>query len=188
MNRWHPPKNRRSRTARELSPCAYNGTVGVSFLPNLQCPSTNPRNMAVKPNRNITRIERLSTGGWLVRVMRRGKLHKEYFSDDEYGKRKGLVAAREYRDDLEDELKGFTAKQLARKHRSNNTSGYPGVRLVEEIDPRWPSQPSYEYWIAQWSPKKGTRKTRRFSVLKYGHEKAFKLAIQARKKGVSAME
>ena len=145
-------------------------------------------NMAANSNRNITRIERLTTGGWLVRVMRKGKLHKDYFSDLEYVKRKGLAAARKCRDKLEKDLKGYTAKQLARKQRSNNTSGYPGVRLVDEVDPRWPSQPSYEYWIAQWSPKKGTRKTRRFSVLKYGHDKAFKLAVAARKKGVAQMD
>ncbi|MFK8114354.1 MAG: AP2/ERF family transcription factor [Rubripirellula sp.] len=142
----------------------------------------------MRANRNITRIERLTTGGYLVRVTRRGKLHSAFFSDEEYGKRGSQKAAREYRDELEKKLKGFTSKQLAKKQRSNNTSGVAGVRLVEETDYRWESEPTYQYWVAQWSPKKGVRKTRRFSVEKYGHDEARRLAIKARNKGVNEME
>ena len=115
-------------------------------------------------NRNITRIDRLTTGGYLVRVMRKGKLRSEYFPDEDYGgKRKALLAARNHRDSLEIKLKGYTSRQLSSKIRSNNTSGMPGVRYVEEVDKRWASQPKYGYWIAQWSPEKGVRKTKRFS-------------------------
>ncbi len=143
----------------------------------------------MRANRNITRLERQSTGGWLVRVMRRGELSSWYFSDSEYGsKPKALQAAREYRDELETTLKGFSAKDLAKKAKANNTSGVVGVRLVEERDPRWPSQPTYRYWVAQWSPSKGVRRTKRFSVEKYGEDKAYKLAVAARKKGVASME
>ncbi|TWU64842.1 MULTISPECIES: AP2/ERF family transcription factor [Crateriforma] len=143
----------------------------------------------MRANRNITRIDRKTTGGYLVRVMRRGELTSWYFSDKEYGsKRKALAAAKEYRDELEGGLAGYSAKQLAKKQRSNNTSGVVGVRLVEEKDPRWPSQPTYRYWVAQWSPQKGVRRTKRFSVEKYGEDKAYKMAVQARKKGVAEME
>jgi len=143
----------------------------------------------MKPNRNITRIDRETTGGWLVRVTRKGKLTSWYFNDEQYGgKRKALTAARKYRDELEKTLRGYTAKQLAKKKRSNNTSGVAGVRLVEESDPRWPSEPTYQYWIAQWSPKKGVRRTKRFSVQKYGNEKAYRMALAARRKGVAEMD
>jgi len=139
-------------------------------------------------NRNITRIERQATGGYLVRVTRKGKLQSKYFADTEFGKRNALKEARVYRDQLETKMRGFSSKQLARKERADNTSGYPGVRAAEETDPRWPSSPTYRYWIAQWSPTKGVRRTKRFSVEKYGEEEAFRLAVQARKRGVASME
>lgn len=143
----------------------------------------------MKANRNITRIQRATTGGFLVRLTRRGKLHTEYFPDEKYGgKRKSLVAAKKHRDALEQRWKGFTSKQLSKKVRSNNTSGTPGVRLVSETDPRWPSEPEYEYYIAQWSPSKGVRKTKRFSVKKYGKKKALELAVKARNRGVNSMK
>ncbi len=140
-------------------------------------------------NRNIIRLDQQTTGAYLVRVTRKGVLHSKYFPDAEYGgKRKGLAAAREYRDELESALKGYTVQQLAKRGRSNNTSGIVGVRVVEEVDYRWESQPTYRYWVAQWSPKKGVRKTARFSVEKYGEEEAYRLAVKARKKGLESMQ
>lgn len=145
--------------------------------------------MALNPNRNLTRIDRETSGGYVVRIMRKGKLHGDYFSDIDYGsKRKSLIAAKKFRDDLEAKLKGFTNKQKAKRERSNNTSGVVGVRYVEETDKRWDSKPVYGYWVAQWSPAKGVRKTKRFSVEKYGNEEAYRLAVKARNKGVSEMQ
>ena len=144
----------------------------------------------MKANRNITRIDRESTGGgYLVRVMRKGKRVSQYFSDQEYGgKRKALLAARKHRDKLEDKMRGYTAKQLSQIQRSNNTSGIVGVRRAVETDYRWDSEPTYGYWVAQWSPKKGVRRTKRFSIEKYGEDEAYRLAVQARKRGVASME
>ena len=139
--------------------------------------------------RNIMRVDRTQSGGYLVRITRRGKLHSEYFSDSTHGgKRKALKAAQEYRDAQEQKLKAFTAKQLSKKLRANNTSGTPGVRLVTETDSRWASEPTYQYYVAQWSPAKGVRKTKRFSVKKYGKKKALEMAIKARNRGVNQME
>lgn len=143
----------------------------------------------MKPNRNIIRLDRQNGGGFLVRVTRKGKLRSDYFRDQDHGgKKKALLAARKYRDELEAKYKRVSSKELAKRVRSNNTSGEPGVRYVEEIDHRWDSKPCYGYWIAQWSPRKGVRKTKRFSVLKYGDDEAFRLAVKARRKGVSEME
>ena len=141
-------------------------------------------------NRNISRIDRETTsGGYLVRVTRKGKLTWKYFYDSEHGgKRKALQAAKKHRDTLETRLKAYSSKELARKERSNNTSGTVGVRLAVEADPRWPSNPEYEYWIAQWSPRKGVRRTKRFSVEKYGYDEAYRLAVKARRQGVASMD
>lgn len=137
--------------------------------------------------RNIRRVERNShPGGYLVRITRRGKLMSEYFLDQEHGgKKESLEAAKKFRDKVETSKPHYTAKQLASRGRSNNTSGTVGVRLVTEADPRWPSKPEYEYWVAQWSPAPGQRRTKRFSVEKYGKDKAFKLAVKARNQGLA---
>ena len=143
----------------------------------------------MKANRNITRVDRATSGGYLVRLTRRGKQTSKFFGDKDCGgKKKALTAAKKFRDDMEKKLKGYTAKELSKKLRSNNTSGVVGVRLVEEIDKRWPSQPTYKYWVAQWSPEKGVRKTARFSVEKYGDEQAYKMAVKARNRGVRTMK
>jgi len=144
----------------------------------------------MRANRNIIRVDRETTGGgYLVRVMRKGKRVSEYFADDDCGgKRKALLAAREHRDYLEQKMRGYTVKQLSQKERSNNTSGIVGVRRVEETDHRWDSAPTYGFWVAQWSPRKGVRKTKRFSIDKYGEDKAYRLAVAARRRGVASME
>ena len=144
----------------------------------------------MQANRNISRIDRETTGGgFLVRVMRKGKRATQLFSDlDHGGKRNALAAAKAYRDDLEKKMRGYTAKQLSQKERTNNTSGTVGVRKVYETDYRWKSKPTYGYWVAQWSPKKGVRKTKRFSIEKYGEKEAYRLAVQARKRGVASMD
>jgi hypothetical protein len=142
------------------------------------------------PNRNIIRLDRETHGGgYLLRMTRKGELCTAYFTDKAYGgKAKALVAARKERDQWEETWKGFSAQELAKKARANNSSGTVGVRLVTEKDPRWPSQPEYEYWVAQWSPAKGVRKSKRFSVKKYGKKKAYELAVKARKQGVASMK
>lgn len=145
--------------------------------------------MKPRPNRNITRIDTGSTHGFEVRFMRRGYVFEKLFSDAVYGgKRKALAAAREYRDELEAEYPHYSRKEVARIKSERNTSGVVGVRLSEETDDRWPSKPVYLYWVAQWSPSPGVRKTKRFSVNKYGEEEAFRLALAARRKGVREMD
>jgi len=140
-------------------------------------------------NRNISRIDRETVGGgFLVRVMRKGKRASQVFLDDDCGgKRKALIAAKKKRDFFEQKMRGYTAKQLSQKERSNNTSGIVGVRRVDETDLRWESEPTYGYWVAQWSPKKGVRKTKRYSIGKYGEDEAYRLAVLARKRGVASM-
>ncbi len=144
--------------------------------------------MGMQANRNITRIDRVNSGGYLVRIMRRGKRHSAFFAFDQYGgKRNALAAARAHRDELESRLRSYSPKRLAQVPRANNTSGIAGVRRVDETDARWESKPTYSYWVAQWSPRKGVRKTKRFSVEKYGEEEAYRLAVLARKRGVASM-
>lgn len=145
--------------------------------------------------RNITRIDidpgdgKIGTHGYEVRFMRRGEKFEKFFGDSACGgKRKALAAARQYRDELEAQFPPYSRKEVAEIKSKRNTSGIVGVRLAEEVDRRWPNEPVYLYWVAQWSPKPGVRKTKRFSVDKYGEEDALRLAMKARKDGVKQME
>lgn len=143
----------------------------------------------VNVNKNITRLD-TSTNGYQVRLCRRGKYLTKLFSDTIYGgKRAALKAAREYRDSMVEDLpQPLTRQQLAKKKKANNTSDIPGVRFVRERDPKAAKGVLYEYWVAQWSPSPGVRKTKRFSVKTHGMEKAKQLAKRARNKGVREME
>lgn len=142
----------------------------------------------LKPNRNISRIDTGSTHGYQVRFMRRGYSYDQFFGDNAYGgKRKALQAAREFRDELEAEHPHYSRREVARIKSARNSSGTVGVHLTEETDKRWPNQPTYLYWVAQWSPEPGVRKSRRFSVSKYGEEEAYRLAVNARRKGLREM-
>ncbi len=142
----------------------------------------------MKKNRNISRVDTGSTHGFQVRMMRRGYVTEKFFSDSIFGgKRKALAAARELRDELEAESPRYSRKQVARFKSPRNTSGIVGVRLATEVVKSLPSKPVYKYWVAQWSPEPGVRRTRRFSINKYGNDKAYKLAVAARNKGVREM-
>ena len=144
--------------------------------------------MKPKLNRNISRIDSGSTHGYQVRFMRRGYSFDQLFSDSIFGgKRKALHAAREFRDELEAEYPHYSRKEVAKIKSARHSSGTVGVHLSEEIDGRWPNKPVYLYWVAQWSPEPGVRKSRRFSVNKYGSDEAYRLAVNARRKGLREM-
>lgn len=149
----------------------------------------------MKKNRNISRIDidegpgKAGTHGYEVRLMRRGETFHKFFGDvPNGGKRKALAAARKYRDELAATHQPYSRKEVAQLRSKRNTSGIVGIRLSEEVDRRGPNELVYLYWVAQWSPAPGVRKTRRFSVSKYGEQKAFRLAQKARKDGLKQME
>ncbi|MEZ6096323.1 MAG: AP2/ERF family transcription factor [Pirellulaceae bacterium] len=142
------------------------------------------------PNRNLSRIQITSArgskfSGWEVRIQRRGKSMHKFFNDKKFGGEQGAhKAAVEFRDSIESKFKKFSVSERARNPSSRNTSGHVGVRKHSQVDVRGEYEYHYEYWIAQWTDKDGKRKTKAFSVSEHGDEKAFKLAVQARKEGV----
>lgn len=143
------------------------------------------------PRRNITRID-LSTangsgcGGWEVRLQRKGKRFEKFFADGQYGgRRAALQAAKSFRDSLEQRYQKYTVEELARQPSVRNKSGVVGVRRTVQVEETEDYVYSYAFWIAQWTDGKGKRKTRSFSVDKYGEDEAYQRAVQARKNGVS---
>lgn len=142
------------------------------------------------PKRNISRIETYSDagkmyGGWEVRMQRRGEKTEKFFADNAYGgKRKALNAAKIFRDELERKSRKYSVKELAENPSARNKSGIVGVRLHQQKDSRGDYVYYYWYWVAQWTDGHGRRKTKSFSCHTHGDEEAFRLAVEARTKGV----
>lgn len=67
-----------------------------------------------------------------------------------------------------------TYSEQARNKRKmvNNTSGFTGVS--KKLDRGW------EYWVAFWSDLGGKRRSKSFSIKKYGDSEAFKMAVSYR--------
>lgn len=143
------------------------------------------------PRRNITRIEMYSSngkphGGWEVRIQRRGRKYEKFFADGQHGgRRAALQAAKIFRDDMEERLRPYTVKELARIPSVRNKSGIVGVRRAVQVEETDEYVYTYAFWIAQWTDGKGKRKTRSFSVEKYGEDEACRRALQARTRGVN---
>ena len=125
-------------------------------------------------------------GGWEVRMQRRGRKTEKFFSDNGFGgKRAALQAAKDFRDELESETRRYSLKELSVNPSVRNQSGVVGVRLHQQKDMRGDYEYHYWYWVAQWTDGRGRRKTKSFSVHHYGDEEAYRMACDARRKGVS---
>ncbi|MCA9082765.1 MAG: AP2 domain-containing protein [Planctomycetaceae bacterium] len=142
-------------------------------------------------NRNISRIECGHTRGYEVRLMRQRRLYCKLFSDGVHGgKKAALLAARAFRDSLIEKLahRKYSRRDRATTKRRSNRSGVVGVRYTEVQDTRGAKTQTYAFWEAQWSPAPGQRRTRRFSVRKYGFVQARRMAVEARRQGVEEMQ
>lgn len=143
-----------------------------------------------KSEYGISRVdnEKSRTHGWLVTIQRQGVIHRRHFGDGTHGgKRKALIAARAFRDDIMEKFPPYSMATYAQIVKTNNQTGVVGVsrhcttntRHLPEHERRW-------FWVAAWPAKDG-RKRVRFSVNKYGEELAFQLALTARKEGIAAL-
>jgi len=143
------------------------------------------------PRRNISRIDLSAAngsehGGWEVRMQRKGKRFEKFFADGQFGgRRAALQAAKSFRDALERRHQRYTVEEMARQPSVRNKSGIVGVRRTVQIEETDDYVYTYAFWIAQWTDGKGKRKTRSFSVDKYGEDEAYQRAVQARASGVS---
>lgn len=145
------------------------------------------------PNFCITRIDydkgSNSTHGWQVRIQRNKQSHSKLFSDSIYGgKEKSLNAARAHRDEYMEKHPPMTRLELAQIEKKSNTSGVVGVSKVKHVDQRGEKVYQYWYWQAYWTPSPGKHKCVRYSIAKYGDEKAREMAINARYQGLMDME
>lgn len=123
----------------------------------------------------------VGTHGWQVRLQRQGKRYARFFADGVWGgPRKSYQAARDWRDALLQKLENEERIRTCRPS-ARNQSGVVGVSRVSVST----NGATYEFWQATWSPEPGRRRTVKFSISRYGEQKAFRLAVSAREEGVS---
>jgi hypothetical protein len=137
-----------------------------------------------RPNYGITRIDQpeKKNHGFYVRVTHRGKNHQKYFPDKSLGgKPKALKAAKAFRDELLSKMPKYKQEMASRKKRRIKQSGVVGVTHVVSKSLKGKV---YEYWQAAWVDGDEKRKTAKFSIARYGGEKALEMAKKARKSGV----
>lgn len=134
-----------------------------------------------RPNYGITRIDQpeKKNHGYYVRITHRGKTHQKYFPDKSSGgKAKALKLAKEHREKLLSRMPRAKQEAAARKPRKILKSGVVGVTHVVS---RGSNGKDYEYWQAAWIDSKGSRRTAKYSIGRYGSKKALELAKKARR-------
>ena len=137
-----------------------------------------------RPTYGITRIDQpeKKNHGFYVRITNRGKNNQKYFPDKSLGgKPKALKAAKAYRYEVLSKMPKYKQEAASRKKRKIKQSGVVGVTHVVSKSPKGTV---YEYWQAAWVDADDKRKTAKFSITRYGSEKALDLAKKARKAGV----
>lgn len=142
--------------------------------------------VAPRANYGITRIDQpeKKNHGFYVRITHRGKTHQKYFPDKSSGgKPKALKLAKEFRDSLLEKMPRYKQELAARKKRKALKSGVTGVtHVVSKVG----ENKQYQYWQAAWADEDGKRRTAKFSISRYGKEKALDMAVKARGKAVRA--
>lgn len=125
--------------------------------------------------KNIKRIDSTKTHGWQVHVRRGGELRTKLFSDRVYkGKNKALTAAKEYRDELLDEM-AHLAKPLWKIDRTPKTNtGKLGCSLTEYTNRSGKVRKVITVTVREALGKPVNRK---FSVDKLGYKKALAEAV-----------
>ena len=140
--------------------------------------------VAPRANYGITRIDQpeKKNHGFYVRITHRGKTHQKYFPDKSSGgKTKALKLAKEFRDGLLKKMPKYKQEAAARKKRKALKSGVVGVtHVVSKVG----ENKEYQYWQAAWADENGKRRTAKFSISRYGKEKALDMAVKARAKAV----
>lgn len=129
-------------------------------------------------HRNVHRMDYGTFHGYTVQVRRAGEIHQVYVGDVRMGgRRAALRKALKLRREIEAKLPPRRWLRL----RTHNNTGAPGVRRIEGLTRQGrPATPRYE---AFWIDGEGRRRTRAFSISMHG-EKAFELAVEARRRGV----
>ena len=112
---------------------------------------------------------------WMVAFRRRSEhYYKAFYDVRRGGPEKSLAAAIIWRDEQLAKTQTLSQREFHQLVRSNNHSGVAGVQLIK------PKNQPLGSWQARVKLPGGKEIMRTFSVLKYGDEGAFNLAVEAR--------
>jgi hypothetical protein len=140
----------------------------------------------------ISRIDddEYRTHAWRVSLRRRHILHVKNFADKKCGgKRKALLLAQAYRDELIREIAPLSRKEFSGIRRRNNRTGVVGVcRYSKKYTLKNGTVRYSWYWEAIWPTTPAKSKVVRFSVNKFGEAGAFNRARSARIRGFNRIE
>lgn len=115
------------------------------------------------------------TWSWSVNFKRRGKMYCRRFYDPKHGGDAGAhEAAKAWRDRQLAQVQALGKLDFCQQMRSNNTSGAVGVHFL--ISPKQP----LGVWQARLKLAGQRTQYKSVSVLKYGHQCAYELAVKAR--------
>jgi len=119
--------------------------------------------------------------GFVVRLNRRGKRIYRIFNYSRFPSKPATrKAAAKYAQELAREFPRLSRQELATIRGKKNS----GVRrVVNQSGGR-----DYAFWEASWSHKANQVRRVKFSVKKYGNDKAKKMALAARNQGVKTMK
>ncbi len=129
----------------------------------------------------IRRYEHNCFSGWVVAAKRRGRRWTRYFSDNPDGAAVALRRARHWRTQLLATLPPVT--KTKRTYVLNRT----GVIGVARLKEKTRTGRTLCRYVAQWPRRDGSRGKATFSVVHYGETEARRLAIQARRKGLTEL-
>ncbi|MCH7225749.1 hypothetical protein [Haloferula sp. A504] len=124
-----------------------------------------------------------STHGWQVRLQRRGRKYGKFFADRVHGgTREAYRVARAWRNALIERLDERESGPRVCLKSARNSSGVVGVSKVAVSAS---NGETYFFWQATWCPEPGQRRCVKFSIRRHGDRQAFRLAVEARREGVS---
>jgi hypothetical protein len=134
----------------------------------------------------LYREESITGRTWFrINITSQGKKVQHYFpykgkAAEQAAKKKALEKWHEIRAVMP-VIAGASFRNLLRK---KGKSGIVGItRLTRRVKGRY-----YDFWQATWTDKHGLRKTKIFSINKYGEEQAKQNAIEARRTGMKGLK
>jgi hypothetical protein len=139
---------------------------------------------------NIRRVdhEASRTHCWRVTVQRRTRVYVRNFSDTRHGgSAKALLAAQVYRDQLVHTYPPLAMPVYCAILKKNNRSGVSGLLRVDRVEVYRGKRQQKLFWEAQWPIGDGRSRHRKFSILKYGEEGAYQMALAARETALHAL-
>ncbi|WP_291986610.1 AP2 domain-containing protein [Candidatus Accumulibacter sp. ACC007] len=120
---------------------------------------------------------------WAVMFTRQGKRYYQSFYDfSRGGPENALAAAIAWRDEQLAKISVLTKRAFCQIKRTSNRTGVPGVHFIR------PKNQPQGSWAARIKLPDGRQRTKAFAVKKYGENRAFSLAVEARSQLLELVE